>query len=182
MVNTSPSTQRLFFALWPHAEVREQLAACNRALGTKLGKAIDPKNLHLTLAFLGAVTPIQRECLLDAASGIRQDSFVLMLEALGYWPRPRIAWLGSKQAVPPALLNIVSALRQGMQACGLAPESRAFQVHVSLRRKLARRPTLTAVEAVRWPVQDFALVESELNATGSVYRIIRRWALNSDKD
>ena len=174
------STQRLFFALWPDATVRQQLAACNAALGAKLGKAIPAQNLHLTLAFLGAVTASQRKAMLDAASDIRLAHFDLRLDTLGYWSRPRIVWLGSKLAPPPALLQIVSALRQALPAAGLVADARAFQVHVSLRRKLLHRPLLPAVEAVFWPVQEFVLVESELGSTGSVYTIIQRWALEAE--
>ena len=45
--------QRLFFALWPDEDARERLATVARDDST--GRWVSRDNLHVTLAFLGAV-------------------------------------------------------------------------------------------------------------------------------
>ena len=51
--------RRIFFALWPEDEATGHLAALAHSLAAGGGRAIRPASLHLTLAFVGSVTPSQ---------------------------------------------------------------------------------------------------------------------------
>ncbi len=169
-------TQRLFFALWPDAKVRDALAGFAHAHIRKQARRVIDANLHITLAFPGAVSTEVRECLEAAAADIRAGPFELSIDRVGYWPRPRILWAGASHT-PAAVWALVEGLRTALQACGLQPETRPWQAHVTLARKAGRALPVTEIDPIRWSISNFCLVESVTDPSGPVYRIIRRWPL-----
>jgi 2'-5' RNA ligase len=174
--NRTEPTQRLFFALWPDAGVRAALAGF--ALGNlrRPARRVPEANLHITLAFPGSVTAEVRDCLEAAAADIRAGAFALSIDRVGYWPRPRILWAGPTHT-PAEVWTLVKELRRTMLACGLQPETRPWQAHVTLARKAVRALPVTEIDPVHWSISDFCLVESVTDPSGPVYRIIRRWPL-----
>jgi 2'-5' RNA ligase len=173
---TTEPTQRLFFALWPDAGVRDSLADFAQAHIRKPARRVPDANLHITLAFPGSVAADMRECLEAAATGIQGPAFELAIDRVGYWPRPRILWAGSSHT-PDALGSLVKALRTALLSCGLQPETRPWQAHVSLARKATSALAVTEITPIRWSISDFCLVASVTDPSGPVYRIIRRWPL-----
>jgi 2'-5' RNA ligase len=97
---------RLFFALWPDAAVRAQLARwsalCHASSG---GRPTRPQNLHATLAFLGEVAPARLPALSALAAQSVAPPFELALDHVGYWRRHRIVYAGTRQS-PPAQLHL----------------------------------------------------------------------------
>lgn len=175
---------RVFFALWPDAEVVSHLAALAQHLVTTPGARVTPpQNLHLTLAFVGAVTAAQIDQLtaiaadvsatfcaaLDSASDESPDA--VRLDRLGFWPQGGILWAGSRASVssPPShqrrLFNAVSAalaalLTTRLRAAGFHIEPQPFVPHVTLARRV-RCASLPRLESpLTWPVREFALIES----------------------
>ena len=174
-----PATQRLFFALWPDAEVRAALAAVASGCGHGRERVLVPENLHLTLAFLGNVTAGQRACMEAAATTVNGRSFAMTLDRLGFWPRPRVLWAGV-DAVPAALEELVADLNSALATCGYQPETRPFQAHVTLARKASRPPRQTTISPIRWAVRDFCLAQSVSGERGSEYRVLGRWPLRAE--
>ena len=168
--------QRLFFALWPDAAVRTALAQASRELLGNRVKRVPEANLHVTLAFAGPVTAAVRQCIEHQAAGIRAAAFELTLEHVGHWPRPRILWAGPTHT-PPELWSLVGGLRSAFEACGLTRETRPYQAHVTLARKISRAPQATSIEPVRWSISDFCLVESVTGPLGASYRVLVSWKL-----
>lgn len=171
-----PGTQRLFFALWPDDRVRRALGELAERGGLRHGRRVPLENLHITLVFLGAVTPEQRACVESVAGTLRVPAFLLTLDRTGWWRRPQVFWAGASE-VPPPLLTLVDGLRSGCQGCGFPPEERPFAAHATLARKVAGPPRGDAPGALAWPVEAFSLVESHLAPEGSVYRVLRTWPL-----
>lgn len=166
-------TQRLFFALWPDDEVRQRLATAARQWSRR---PVAENNLHMTLLFLGDCTPERRACYCAAAAGVEAERFTLVLDFLGGRARSGIQWLGSSET-PDALLRLVGELSRALQGCGFEPEKRHFLAHVTLSRK-ARNPTIKAgLDALIWPVADFALVESVRESGGVRYQVLQHWPL-----
>lgn len=168
--------QRLFFALWPTGEARETLAAVAQQHARRNGRAVVPENLHITLAFVGGVTAAQRTCMEAAAAAVTAPAFTLSLDRLGFWPRPKILWAGAS-VMPPELLDLVKRLNVALVPCGYQPETRPFQVHVTLARKAHRPPELCEIPPIAWPADAVCLVESVSGEHGSEYRVIGRWPL-----
>ena len=170
-------TQRLFFALWPDPALQQRLAQATAALlPHDAGRRVREENLHCTLVFLGAVEAAQRLCLEDAASLVRAEPFTLMLDRLGYFRRPQVAWLGCT-TIPAALQALVAGLSYGAASCGFPPEQRPYAVHLTVARKLRRDPGRLPLMPIAWSVRQFALMESVSEPDGVHYRPLRFWEL-----
>lgn len=165
--------KRLFFALWPDAEVRRQLAQAARHWSRH---PVPEANLHMTLAFLGGCTEQQQDCLYRVAPGVHGEPFELQLDFLGHWERPRTRWLGTSQ-IPDALLQLEADLRLALEPCEVKLEERHFVPHVTLSRKEKTPHTQAGLEAIHWRVQDFVLAESVSTPDGVRYDVLRRWPL-----
>jgi len=144
------------------------------------GRRTRRDDLHLTLLFVGAVFPPRLEVLRAAADGIVAEPFLLRLDRLHCWRRNRIAWAGCRQ-VPAALLALQTNLADRVARAGFAREREPFLPHVSLLRN-ATCPAGMGQEDlpqpdIAWPVDNFVLVESLLQADGARYRILDRWPL-----
>ena len=166
--------RRVFFALWPDEDTREALVRASRfAVERSAGRATPRANLHVTVAFLGAVSAAE-------LARIRQISsppaarFVLSIDTLGFRPRARLLW-AAPGTVPPALLELESWLWSELAELGISRERRAYLPHVTLARR-ARHVSET-LTLVRWPVAEFVLVESSPGARSSVYEILETWPL-----
>jgi 2'-5' RNA ligase len=175
----SEPKRRLFFALWPDDAVRAALDAAGLALTGKRVRRVPADKLHITMAFAGAVTTDVAACLERTAATIRSAPFELSIDHAGYWPRPRILWLGPTR-VPPALWDLAGSLRNTLASCGIEPEARGFQAHITLARKYAGGITDPEIPPVTWPVSRFCLVESAPADNGSVYRPLHCWPLEGD--
>jgi 2'-5' RNA ligase len=170
------STQRLFFALWPDEAVRTALNAAAQSLLGKRVKRIPAANLHITLAFAGSVTARVRQCLVATAGTLQLAPFDLLLDRCGYWPGPRIAWIAPTHT-PPALWSLVGELRTVFESCGLQVETRPYQPHVTLARKIGRQVNDTPVAPVPWSIRSFSLIESVTDQRGASYRQLVAWTL-----
>lgn len=175
-VEAPRQVQRLFLALWPDDEVRAQLAGLARHSLHKTGKRVPTENIHITLAFLGSVDAERRACVEAVAGNISAPPFVLNLDQLGYWRRPRVLWAGASQ-VPDPLLKLVHDLNTGLKSCGFEPENRPFQAHATLARKVTDGGPVISVDPVVWRVEGFRLIESLTLPTGAVYKEVRAWRL-----
>ena len=168
--------QRLFFALWPDDEVRTALEETGKSLLGKRIKRVPAAKLHLTLAFAGSVTASVRRCLESSASAIQLAPFDLTIDHSGHWHRPRIAWIGPTHT-PSALWSLVGSLRTVFESCGLQAETRPYQPHVTLARKISRLANDTSITPVPWSIGSFSLVESVTDPRGVRYQRLVSWAL-----
>jgi 2'-5' RNA ligase len=175
--NTPEHRQRLFFALWPDEPVRKALDAAGRSVLGKRIKRIPATNLHITLAFAGSVNDEVAACLADGAASLELAAFQLEIDRCDHWPRPRIAWIGPTH-VPPGLMTLVGALRNVFEGCGLQAETRAYQPHVTLARKIGKLPKNAQLhDPVSWSISSFSLVESVTDQSGVRYQPRAHWRL-----
>lgn len=164
---------RVFFGCRPGVETRERLACLRRAFH-RYGRPVPEDNIHLTLVFVGRVTSLDAERLAAMAESVQADSFTLTLDRYGYWPRPRVLWVGAS-TVPPALFDLQARLSETVRAAGFHTENRAYAPHVTLVRKARRsvaRFASEAIPAVDWTIDRFALFQSEATETGVRYPIL----------
>jgi 2'-5' RNA ligase len=171
-----PRNLRLFFALWPDPATRSALAATARELRQACGGRSPPAaNLHLTLAFLGAVGAYRLPELRALADAVVTTPFDLDLVRVGCWRAQRLAW-AAPPACPPALTALTGQLTDGLRRHGFHTERRAFKPHVTLLRNVVTVPPVQDLAApLRWPVRGFVLVCSEPAAKGVQYRVIGQW-------
>jgi RNA 2',3'-cyclic 3'-phosphodiesterase len=167
--------ERLFFALWPGEPERLALDRVRRTLPAHRGRETEPADYHVTLSFLGDVDPERRACAEAAAGQVRAAPFTLVLDTIGSFSRARILWCGASEC-PPGLLALVGGLNHGLLDCGLPPERRPYQPHVTLARKAVPVEARSLPEPICWPVDSFALVRSEPQHNPR-YRVLASWAL-----
>lgn len=168
--------KRLFFALWPDDEVRSQLADLQTRLPQVQGNWVHPMDLHITLQFLGAVSPDRQQCILHAASAVQGFSFALEINHLDFWPKPRIAWAGPEK-IPKELLQLVKSLGQNLRECGFR-ERRPYRPHVTLLRKTTPGMALVLPQPVFWLVDHLVLAESLPGSDPPWYKIVESWPLS----
>jgi 2'-5' RNA ligase len=166
--------RRLFFALWPSDRQRELLRdALRPVLSSVEGDAVDRRNWHVTLVFIGAFPEEQVPFLRAAANEISFEPVRLRFDRVSYWPRPKAACL-LPLTVPPELQALVRALEQALTAFDIAPEERIYRPHITVARRARAFHTvqLTRPVDLEWP--DFELVESTSTTSGAVYQPLKQ--------
>ena len=170
--------RRLFFALWPDAPARARLAQATQAVvRVSDGRAVPAEQLHLTLAFLGAV-PAARLAELEAlaaaavrAAGLPDEPLALTLGRLERWSGPQV--LCVLPVHPPAALGALARGVVGtLGAAGFAPDLKPFRPHVTVARKVVRPSELAPIAPVRWTFERIALIESRTLERGPVYSVV----------
>ena len=168
---------RLFFALWPDADLRWRLQAAADSVAFTAGVRRVPRaNLHLTLHFIGNVYFDEMACMQREARQVEADAFQLEIDGQGMFSKAAVGWLGCS-SVPDALSHLHRQLGSRLQACGFLPESRPYHPHVTIARKLESMSTDASFSAIVWPVTEFALVEVQSVANGVKYRVVETYPL-----
>jgi 2'-5' RNA ligase len=140
---------------------------------------LEPRQMHLTLAFLGNVTPETQDALSEKLREISWKAFFLPLVGLGTFPGkgwPKILWIGVGNG-HPHLFQLHKRVQEALLAVALEPDLRSFHPHVTLARcrdvsPQTIRPFLkshAAFDAGLIHVEAFQLTSSELTPAGSVY-------------
>lgn len=168
---------RLFFAIWPPPEIAALLNAWSRTAQVECGGRVTlPANIHLTLAFLGDVTPGRAKRLAECARRAGGEAHSIALEEARYWKHNRVVWAGPR-AIPPALASIAEALNRELIAADFPTEAREFNAHVTLIRQARLPRTLPGLPTIAWPVRELVLVRTQLSSTGSSYAMLERFGL-----
>lgn len=172
MPKTGPQTQRVFFALWPAEGTREEVARWSDAFHALCGgRRMRTENLHLTLAFIGAIEAGRLDAISSAARGVSLRPCDFVLNQPGYWRHNRIAWLGATQ-IPPALAAMVEDLRAALTAAAVHFDPKPFVPHITLVRNARPPRELPQFDPVRWKVERFVLLASERDDKGPIYRVV----------
>jgi len=170
--------ERLFFALWPDADVRREIARQYRqhAPQAGLGRAVKSANLHLTLHFLGNIPSSQIDCFIQHAQRVQHKPFEISLQNFGYFKKSKVLWMGCS-AVSPALLELQQVLGTEIAHCGYRLEKRRFYPHVTLARKVDKAVTASRIPTIFWSVNEFVLVRSLTHSEGVEYQVRNRFRL-----
>ncbi|RZV31702.1 MAG: RNA 2',3'-cyclic phosphodiesterase [Chromatiales bacterium] len=154
------NTKRLFFALWPDHRQRERLRdVVGSVAKTVEGRAVDRRDWHVTVAFVGPFPENRVPYLLDRAAQIEVEPFRLNFDRLEFWPRPKVASLCAA-TVPPALQQLVDSLNGVLLDLGLKPEDRNYRPHITVVRNARAFTTERLTQRVTTEWSSFELVES----------------------
>jgi 2'-5' RNA ligase len=144
-------------------------------------------NLHLTLAFLGELEPGRLPEVRSALSGAlaRQAPLAVRTAGIGAFPERgplRVVWIALEPAA--ALAALAGAAREALRAIGVGFDAKRFSAHVTLARPRAPWPPALrarlaklAPEPAGFELREVALLASRLEAAGSVYEPLARFAL-----
>jgi RNA 2',3'-cyclic 3'-phosphodiesterase len=132
---------RSFIAVEIPAEIQGALADRISPLKKTLPKAlirwVDPQNVHLTLKFLGDVSPADLEhlCGVLAPEVAACEPFSMSVGGLGAFPslrRARVLWIGL--AAPDALMTLSRLVETVTTRLGFPSEGRSFSPHLTVAR------------------------------------------------
>jgi 2'-5' RNA ligase len=173
---------RLFLAIDLPPRVRDAVAEVQERTRRSCPgwRWVRPEGIHLTLRFLGEVTPAdearQRETWRRAVAGHPRVRFDV--GGLGVFPgggRPRVLWLGVKDASPAGdLAALAEALEETARELGFEPDERPFRAHLTLARaEREGRPVSPApggaLLASDLVADEVVLFQSELGPGGARY-------------
>lgn len=173
-------SRRLFFALWPSDEFRDEIVCATQALVRDSGgRVIPPENLHVTLLFLGQVAQSRFQIVQQAGDACANaPAFELSFDRAETWGRANLLCL-TTSATPPQAAQLAQQLRQLMDGEVLEKSEHEFRPHITLARDLPRRRRAEPIKQLRMKVNDFVLVESQPGPRGSQYSVLARWPLLS---
>jgi len=163
------STKRLFFALWPDNRQRDRLRdVINSVAKTVEGKAVDRRNWHITLPYIGQFEERQIPDLQELAAQIQVEPFRLVFDRLEYWARPKVACLAAA-TVPPELARLVSSLNDVLRLVGVSPEDRTYRPHITVSRNARAFTTERLAQRTTTEWSGFELIESIPGPGGATY-------------
>lgn len=166
---------RVFFALWPDDSVRSRLHAAGKAMHARLGGRLTrAASIHMTLVFVGEVDEMAIDELARRAATVAVEPFDMCLDVADCWRHNRIGWIGP-HVTPVALVSLVERLWWALDGPQLKFDRKPFAAHVTLLRNARCAGACETIAAIDWPVRDFVLVRSTLDAGGAAYEIIGRW-------
>jgi 2'-5' RNA ligase len=129
--------------------VLNRIAAAQKLLvqtGADL-KLVEPRNIHVTIRFLGNITPATAEKIHDEMKPVQFTLFTARISGIGAFPNPRyprVVWAGITEG-SDQLRSVFSQLEPRLQTLGFAPDSRGFSPHLTIARVRSPRnkPQLT---------------------------------------
>jgi RNA 2',3'-cyclic 3'-phosphodiesterase len=179
---------RSFIAIEVPVEIQNAIAHSVAALKNALPKPlvhwVAPQNVHLTLKFLGDVSPSNLKQLAETlkVEAASHDMFSISAGGLGAFPSPRrarVIWVGLD--APPALGTLQNGVESAAAQLGYAQEQRSFSPHLTIGR-VGQTVTAsdlqqirTALEATKvgilgtFRAEAVHIFKSELKPGGSVY-------------
>lgn len=164
--------------------IQQKMAPLQKAIGDVAVRWVPVSNFHLTLKFLGDVSPDNVDVLtrILCTEADSCQKFDLHISGLGSFPnskRPRVLFIGIQA---PAGLD---ALQRGIESAtaklGYKSEARAFSPHLTIGRvrenitSVDQQKIRRAMEEIKIDslgtarVDSVHLYKSELKPTGSVY-------------
>jgi 2'-5' RNA ligase len=161
---------RSFVAVEMPAEIQSAVAGSIAPLQTALPKPlirwVAPQNVHLTLKFLGDVSPANLERLAEAleAETYNHETFTISVGGLGAFPTPRrarVIWIGLE--APAALTALLRGVEAVSARLGYASEDRPFSPHLTIGR-VGQNVSGTDLQCIRT-----ALEEMHIGALGTVF-------------
>lgn len=186
----TPTSRRLFFALWPSTEQQGAIADAAREFVQGSGaRGVPDTNLHVTLAFLGSVPEARVEELVAiarrvAASGAARPPLRIAFDRVEYWKKAQVLCAVPSRLAPETrstnadAASLAAALKIDLVAAGFTPDLKPFRAHVTLARKVPRRSNWNlCLRPVSWRFTGFSLIESRTAASGALYSIVESWLL-----
>ena len=164
--------------------IQQKTEALRKMLGDSLVRWVAMDNMHLTLKFLGDVSPANVDKLTQMlrAEADLISAFDMQLSGLGSFPslrRPRVLFIGIQ--APAGLEALQRGLESACARLGYESESRDFHPHLTIGRvrrdistsdqqKIRRAFEATKIDSLGTArVDSVHLYKSDLKPFGSVY-------------
>lgn len=155
-----------------------------RMIGPQRVRWVAPENIHLTIQFLGDVSPANLERLAEALRSevAIHPAFSLSGESVGAFPntkRARVLWVSVRPS--PALQALAHSIQTVNKRMGYPPEEGKFSPHLTIGR-VRQQVNATDLDVIRqaleshpicafgsFTVNSVSIFKSDLKPSGPVY-------------
>ena len=177
-------TTRTFIAI----ELNEEVLGALKEVQEYLKKLdvdvrwVNYKNIHLTLKFLGNLSPKKLKSVIEVFPSLFEDfqPFEINITRLGVFPtlqQPRVIWAGVEKNAD-CLIAIATQVEKGLCRLGFPKEKRGFSPHVTVGRVRSPKNQILLPQALKeyiLPVEltqtihQIILFKSTLTSQGPIY-------------
>ena len=147
---------RLFIAINFNTETRARLIALREKLRSKSrgGNFSRDENLHLTLAFIGEVSPKKLDKIKAIMYTVTFEPFVVAVDRLGTFSRGTLWWAGLREDKP--LMWLQREVEHKLALCGFEMDGRDYHPHITLGREVV-------TDSKPWTVEPFGETVSHID-------------------
>ena len=184
-MDNNKELMRTLIAIDFPSEVLGEITRIQEIIGKNIkfnGKVTESENLHLTLKFLGEIEPKKVEEVKKKLEEIKIKKFEARLADIGSFSvrgKPRIVWV---KVEGEGIWKLQSLIDNLMREIGFKEEER-FMSHVTLARVKYVKDKIKFIDYIKclkakglkFSVDGFKLVKSELRKTGPVYSVIQEY-------
>lgn len=175
---------RLFIALHLPDNIKQLLSAVITDLKTRGGKVkyVEPKNMHLTLKFLGNTEKEMVEPIIETLQNAvgSYTPFESSITKLGGFPnlkKPRVIWVDLFKN-REILGELSQRINNSLENLGIEKENKPFKPHLTLGRikddrdlnELTDYLSGYKLEETKFIFDKISLIQSKLTQTGPIYK------------
>jgi 2'-5' RNA ligase len=175
---------RTFIAVSLSSSALAEIEKTIRTLRTKFWEVrwVEPKNLHVTLKFLGDISLNDLPQLISAVTQCTSEtySFDLTFQGLGAFPNresPKTLWIGCRKG-SNELIQLAESIDNGLLSLGYPKEARRFSPHLTIgriKKPVQESPLMSIFEEQQdqlfgsCSVSEVQVLSSELTRHGAIY-------------
>jgi 2'-5' RNA ligase len=149
-------------------------------------KLVEPKNIHVTIRFLGNITTPTVEKIHEEMKKTQFIPFDIKIHGVGAFPDlryPRVVWAGITQGADQ-LRSIFAQLEPRLRSLGFTPDPKGFSPHLTIARVKSGRNKAELAKSITENVnyefgiikaQCLRLKKSDLTPKGPIYSILKEF-------
>jgi 2'-5' RNA ligase len=186
---------RCFIAIDIDEKIREGIAELQKQLAAKVDvrrgdvKWVEPKNIHLTLKFLGEVKDEQavEVCEISEQVAGGHQKFAIDIESVGFFGgrSAKVVWVGAGKGADE-LLSFQKDLDGRLAQAGYPKEGREFAAHLTLCRIRNPKAGIKLAEVCKTfkdyklgsiSAEALSVYQSQLTPSGPIYTLLGSFKL-----
>lgn len=169
------------------AVLKKMMEAQNLLIRTGANlKMVKPENIHITMRFLGNITPPTVEKVFEEMKKVQFIPFDVKIQVIGVFPHmryPRVVWVGITEGADQ-MQSIFSQLEPRLRKLGFAPDSKGFSPHLTIARVKSGRNKAELVKCISENANsEFGVIRAEclrlkrsnLTPKGPVYSTLKEF-------
>ena len=141
-------------------------------------KAVELKNLHFTLQFLGEISESNIQLIVQELQKIEFLKFKICLKGIGFFPNiisPTIIWVGTDENSSTKMIDLSKKIQKSLGSLGFT-SNKSFKPHITvfrIKKKIGDiRKEMETHENINFGTQEissFKLKKSQLTPNGPIY-------------
>jgi 2'-5' RNA ligase len=147
-------------------------------------KLVEPKNIHVTMRFLGDISPSSVDSIYEEMKKVAFKPFDIELKGLGAFPTlkyARVVWVGIQKGAHE-LESVFDQLEPCLQTLGFRPDPKGFSPHLTIARVKSGRNKAELVKCIEEMVdyecgmiraEYLRLKKSVLTLKGPIYSTLK---------